>query len=74
MEEKQKRKSRRKSTDEYLYMEEVHYGDGLAEVSSITIRAKGIERKKMIVIYVPPKTNTWRLEIHKEMQSEELKC
>ena len=46
----------------------------MAEVISIKIGTSGREKRRIIVTYVPPKTNTWRLEEHKEMQREVLKC
>ena len=50
-----------------LCVEEVHYGDGIAEVIGLTIGTGRKERRKIIVTYVPPKTNAWQLQEHKEM-------
>lgn len=50
-----------------LCVEEVHYGDGMAEVIGLTIGTGRKERRKIIVTYVPPKTNAWQLQEHKEM-------
>ena len=51
---------------EDIFVEEVQaYGDGMAEVIGITIITNERERRKIIVTYVPPKTNTWKLEEHK---------
>ena len=55
-----------------IYIEEIEYGDNAAEIASITIRTNGRERRKIIVTYVPPKTNTWGLAEHQEMQREVL--
>ena len=59
---------------DYICVEEVQYGDGLAEVIGLTIRTSGRNKRRIILTFVPPKTNTWRLEKHKEMQKEVLKC
>ena len=53
-------------------MEGVQYGDGLAEVIRITIGTNERDRK-IIVTYVPPRTNMWKLEEYKTMQKV-LKC
>ena len=53
---------------EDIFVEGVQYGDGMAEVIGIIIWANGRERRKIIVTYVPPKTNMWELEEHKLMQ------
>ena len=58
---------------EDIYVEEVQYGDGMAEIISIIIRNWG-KRRRIILTYIPPKTNTWKLEEHKEMQKEVLEC
>ena len=55
-----------------IYIEEIEYGDNAAEIASITIRTNGRERRKIIVTYIPPKTNTWGLAEHQEMQREVL--
>ena len=60
-------------TQEDIFLEEVQYDDGMAEVIDITIPDNGRERRKIIVTYVPPKTNMWKVEEHKVMQ-EVLKC
>ena len=54
-------------------MEGVQYGDGQAEVIRITIGTNERDRK-IIVTYVPPRTNTWKLKEYKTMQREVLKC
>ena len=46
----------------------------MAEVISIIIRTNERDRRKIIVTYVPPRTNTWKLEEYKTMQKEVLKC
>ena len=56
-----------------IYVEEVQYGYGMAEIISIIIRNWG-KRRRIILTYVPPKTNAWKLEEHKEMQKEVLEC
>ena len=55
-------------------VEDVQYGEDKAEVIGLTIRTSGREKRKIILTYVPPKTNTWKLEEHKEMQKEVLRC
>ena len=45
-----------------ILVEEVEFRDGMAEVLSIVIQTKDRERRKIIVTYVPPKTNAWELE------------
>ena len=52
---------------EDIFVEEVQYGDGMAEVIGI-IRTNERERRKIVVTYVPQKTITWKLEEHKLMQ------
>ena len=52
----------------------MQYGEGLAEVIGLTIRTSKRNKRRIILAYVPPKTNTWRLEEHKEMQNEVLEC
>ena len=44
----------------------------MAEVISITIQTNERDRRKIVVTYVPPKTNMWKLEEYKAMQV--LKC
>ena len=58
---------------EDIYVEEVHYGNGKAEIIRIIIRNWG-KKRRIILTYVPPKTNAWKLEEHKEMQKEVLEC
>ena len=43
------------------------------EVLGVTIKIGGMKKRNIIVAFVPPKTNTWKIE-HKEMQEEVLKC
>ena len=57
-----------------ILVEEVEFGDGMAEVISIVIKTNGWEKRKIIVTYVPPKTNAWELEKYKEMQYEVWRC
>lgn len=40
----------------------------------IIVRTSGRKRRKIIVTFVPPKSNTWKLQVCKEMQGEVLKC
>ena len=40
---------------EDIFVEEVQYGDGMAEVIGITIKTNERERRKLITKYVPPK-------------------
>ena len=58
---------------EDIAVEGVQYGYRLAEVIGITIQTSGRDRRKIIVTYVPPRTNTWKLEEYKTMQKEVLK-
>ena len=44
-----------------IWVDEVQYGDGLAEVIGLTTRTSGRNKRRIILTYVPPKTNTWRL-------------
>ena len=53
---------------EDICIEGVQYGDGMADVIGITR-----EKRKIVVMYVPPKANTW-LEECKVFQKEVLKC
>ena len=46
----------------------------MAEVIRRAIRNTGRERRKIVATYEPPKTNTWKIEEHKVMQKEVLKC
>ena len=55
-------------------VEDVQYGEDKVEVIGLTIRTSGRVKRKIILTYVPPKTNTWKLEEHKEMQKEVLRC
>ena len=55
-----------------IYIEEVQYGEDTAEIVSITIRTNERERIRIILTCVPPRTNTWGLDKHKEMQKEVL--
>ncbi len=51
-------------------VEEVEYGDGMAETLSVMIKIKKSEKRKVIVTYIPPKTNTWETNRYKIMQLE----
>ena len=57
-----------------MNVEDVQYGDDRAEVIGITIKTSKREKRKIITTYVPPKTNAWRIEEHREMQKEVLSC
>ena len=57
-----------------ILVEEVEFGDEIAEVICIVIKTKSKERRKIIVTYIPPRTNTWELERYKEMQCEVWRC
>ena len=61
-------------TKKDIYVDEVQYGEGMAEVIGITIKISKRVRRKIIVTYVPPKTNVWKMEEHREMHKEVLKC
>ncbi|MPC68930.1 hypothetical protein E2C01_063141 [Portunus trituberculatus] len=51
-----------------ICVEDVHYGEDKVEVMGVTIKTEELKRRKIIVTYVPPKTNTWGTEEHKDMQ------
>ena len=53
---------------------DVQYGNGMAEVICITIKIKGNENRKVVLVYVPPKTRAWKQEEHKEMQRGVIHC
>ena len=53
-----------------ISVEEVQYGDGIAEAIGLANRTSEMERKRIILMYVPLKTNTWKLEEHNEMEKE----
>ena len=55
---------------EDIVVEEVEYGDGLAEIASVIIRTGGSEKRKIIVVYIPPKTNMWEINTYKNMHNE----
>ena len=55
---------------EDIIVERVQYGDGMAEVIGITIQTSGRERRKIVVTYVPSKTNTWKLVEYRIMPKE----
>ena len=55
---------------EDIMVEEVEYGDGMAETMSVVIKIKGSERRKIIVTYIPPKTNAWEINDYRGMQQE----
>ena len=40
-----------------IYVEEDQYGEGMAEVIGTTIKINKREKRKIVVTYVPPKTN-----------------
>ncbi len=53
---------------ENIVVEEVEYGDGMVETLSVVIKIKGSEKRKIIVTYIPPKTNAWETNRYKIMQ------
>ena len=57
-----------------IRVEEVSYGEGMMEIMGITIKTGEMKKRKIIVTYVPPKTNAWKVEEHREMQKEVIKC
>ena len=59
---------------EDICVEDVQYGEGMAEVLSLKVKTENKEKRRIIVAYVPPKTNTWRAEQHSEMQKGTIKC
>ena len=59
---------------EGVKVEDVQYGVGMAEVVSVTTKTSEGRKRRIIVVYVPPKTGAWRKEEHKEMREEVIKC
>ena len=57
-----------------IYVEDVQYGKDMAEVISVVIKNSKGERRRVILTYVPPKTNAWRQEEHRRMQEEVWQC
>lgn len=56
-----------------ILIETVEYGEGRSETLSVEIKIQGQESRKIIVPYMPPKTNTWVTDDYKHMQSEFIK-
>lgn len=56
-----------------ILIETVEYGEGRSETLSVEIKIQGQESRKIIVAYMPPKTNTWGTDDYKHMQSEFIK-
>ncbi|MPC51248.1 hypothetical protein E2C01_045092 [Portunus trituberculatus] len=52
----------------------MQYDEDKVEVMGVTIKTEDWKKRKIIVTYVPPKTNTWETEEHKDMQREVIKC
>ena len=61
-------------TKEEIYVEEVQYGVGMTEVISIAIRMREGEMRRIILTYVPPRTNAWGCEEYKGMKRELIRC
>ena len=53
-----------------ILVEKVEYGGGMAETLSAEIKIRGEEIRKIIVAYIPPKTNSWEADVYRQMQSE----
>ncbi len=53
---------------ENIVVEEVEFGDGMVETLSVVIKIKGSEKRKIIVTYIPPKTNAWETNKFKLME------
>ena len=54
-----------------ITVDKVEYGDGMAETISVAIKSKGSNKKRKIVVtYVPPRTNAWEINEYKQMQQE----
>ena len=61
--------------DNNICVEDVQYGENNVEVMGVTIKTEELKKLKIIVTYyVPPKSNTWGTEEHKDMQREVIKC
>ena len=56
-----------------ILIESVEYGGGMSETLSVEIKIQGQESRKIIVAYMPPKSNTWGADEYKRMQSELIK-
>ena len=57
-----------------INVEEVEEGKGMAEVLSIVLKTRKEDRRRIIVTYVPPKTNAWDRNQHQTMQTEVRQC
>ncbi len=53
---------------EDIVVEEVEYGDGMAETLSVVIEIKGSEKRRVIVTYILSKINAWETNRYKIMQ------
>ncbi|MPC96055.1 hypothetical protein E2C01_091292 [Portunus trituberculatus] len=47
---------------------DVQYSEDKVKVMEVTLKIEELMKRKIIVTYVPPKTNTWGNEEHKDMQ------
>ena len=53
-----------------ILVEKVESGGGMAETLSVEIKIRGEEIRKIIVAYIPPKTNSWEADVYRHMHSE----
>ena len=60
-------------TKEGMCVEDMQCESGKAEVISIAIRMKSGEKRRIILTYVPPKTNAWECEEYKDMKKDLMK-
>ena len=61
-------------TSKDILVEKVEYGGGMAEILGVEIKIKGEETRKIIVVYIPPKTSSWEADVYRNLQNETLKC
>ena len=55
-------------------VEEVIYGKGEAEVLSVELRLKGGGNRSFVVVYVPPRTNSWAEDIYRRKLEDTMNC
>ena len=57
-----------------LKVDNVIYGEGRAEVLKVGVRRRGGSRRDFAVVYVPPKTNSWRRDEYEQMTKDTIMC
>lgn len=54
-----------------ITVDKVEYGDGMAETISVVIKStESKNKRKIVVTYIPPRTNAWEINKYKQMQQE----